>query len=226
MLLYKSYAILRLLNYYFSQMKTKNVFSTCYLPPIVYFKQLLIAENYLLDVNEYFVKQTYRNRCTIFGADGKLDLVVPIHKRNSKQMMKEVKISNDENWQKNHWKSLEAAYRSSPYFEYYEDAFYPFYNKKEFTFLVDFNLALMNTICPLLKISNTLILSEQYIEPSNEINDFRTEISPKNKSLEKLEQPPYIQVFSDKLDFQKNLSVVDLLFNEGPNALDYLKKLS
>lgn len=207
-------------------MKTKNVFSSCYLPPIVYFKQFLMAENCLVDVHEYFVKQTYRNRCTIFGADGKLDLVVPIYKRNSKQLMKEVKISNDENWQKIHWKSIEAAYRSSPYFEYYEDAFYPFYNKKEFTFLVDFNLALMNTICSLLKISTMLNLSEQYIEPSNEINDFRTEISPKNKSLEKLEQPPYIQVFSDKLGFQKNLSMVDLLFNEGPNSLTYLQKLS
>lgn len=206
-------------------MKIKNVFSPCYLPPINYFNHLISANECIIDVNEYFVKQTYRNRCTIFGADGKLDLVIPIHKRNSKQLMKEVKISNDENWQKIHWKSLEAAYRSSPYFEYYEDAFYPFYNKKEFTFLVDFNLVLLNTILPLIKIPTKIILSEKYIEPSNEINDFRNNISPKNKNLEKLEQTPYIQVFSNKLGFQKNLSVVDLLFNEGPNALDYLKKL-
>ncbi len=206
-------------------MKIKNVFSSCYLPPIIYFKQLLTADDCIIDLNEYFVKQTYRNRCTILGADGKLDLVVPIHKRNSKQLMKDVRLSNDENWQKIHWKSIEAAYRSSPYFEFYEDSFYPFYNKKKHTFLTDFNLELMNTICPLLKIPTSINLSEQYIEPSEEIIDFRTKISPKNKSLAEMKQPSYIQVFSDKLGFQKHLSIVDLLFNEGPNGLDYLKRL-
>lgn len=206
-------------------MKIKNVFSSCYLPPTIYFKQLLKADDFIIDVNEYFVKQTYRNRCTILGADGKLNLVVPIHKRNSKQLMKDVKLSNDENWQKNHWKSIEAAYRSSPYFEYYEDLFYPFYNQKKYVFLTDFNLELMNIICPLLRISILLNLSQQYIELSNEIIDFRTNISPKNKSLDKMDQQAYIQVFSDKLGFQKNLSIVDLLFNEGPNSLAYLQKL-
>lgn len=206
-------------------MKIKNVFSSCYLPPINYFKAWILADKCIIDVNEYFVKQTYRNRCTILGADGKLDLVVPIHKRNSKQLIKDVKLSNDENWQKIHWKSIEAAYRSSPYFEFYEDSFFPFYNKKKHTFLTDFNLELMNTICPLLGISTKINLSQQYIEPSNEMIDFRAKISPKNKSLNEIEQQSYIQVFSDKLGFQKNLSIVDLLFNEGPNSLVYLQKL-
>lgn len=206
-------------------MKINSVFSSCYLPPINYFKPWILADECVIDAGEYFVKQTYRNRCTILGADGKLDLVVPIHKRNSKQLMKDVKLSNAENWQKVHWKSIEAAYRRSPYFEYYEDSFYPFYNKKEFAFLVDFNLELMNTICPLLKIPPRISLSQQYIELSNEIIDFRTEISPKNKRLNEMEQPSYIQVFSDKLGFQKHLSIVDLLFNEGPNSLAYLQKL-
>ncbi|MBI2280503.1 MAG: WbqC family protein [Bacteroidetes bacterium] len=206
-------------------MNTKNVFSTNYLPPIIYFRQLIMANDNLIDVNEYFVKQTYRNRCVIFGADGKLDLIVPILKRNSKQLVKDVKISNADNWKKNHWKSIEAAYRSSPYFEYYEDSFYPFYHQKNDTFLSDFNLELINTVCQALKITNTIQLSQQYIKPSNDIMDFRTAISPKNKSLNEIEQQTYIQVFSDKWGFQKNLSIIDLLFNEGPNALDYLKRL-
>lgn len=207
-------------------MKIKNVFSSCYLPPIIYFKQLLTDDDCIIDVNEYFVKQTYRNRCTILGADGKLDLVVPIHRRNSKQFMKDVQLSNNENWQKIHWKSIEAAYRSSPYFEFYEDSFYPFYHNKKYNFLLDYNLELMGTICPLLKIPTSINLSKQYLEPLEEIIDFRSKISPKNKSLNEMEQPSYIQVFSDKLGFQKNLSIVDLLFNEGPNSLVYLHQLS
>lgn len=207
------------------QMKIKSVFSSCYLPPIVFFKHWIVANECVIDVNEFFVKQTFRNRCTILGADGKLDLVVPIHKRNSKQLMKEVKISYDENWKKIHWKSIESAYRSSPYFEFYEDEFYSFYHDNEHQLLIDFNLDLMKLILKLLKTTSELNLSASYIEQAVDVVDFRTEISPKNKNLNQLNQPEYIQVFSDKLGFQKNLSILDLLFNEGPNALAYLQKL-
>lgn len=207
------------------QMKIKSVFSSCYLPSIVFFKHWIVADECVIDVNEHFVKQTFRNRCTILGADGKLDLVVPIHKRNSKQLMKEVKISCDENWKKIHWKSIESAYRSSPYFEFYEDEFYSFYHDKDHELLIDFNLDLMKLMLKLLKTTSEFNLSVSYIEQEVDVVDFRTEISPKNKSLSRLNQPEYIQVFSDKLGFQKNLSIIDLLFNEGPNALAYLQKL-
>ncbi len=206
-------------------MKIKSVFSSCYLPPIVFFKHWIVADECVIDVNEHFVKQTFRNRCTILGADGKLDLVVPIHKRNSKQLMKEVKISYDENWKKIHWKSIESAYRSSPYFEFYEDEFYSFYHDNEHQLLIDFNLDLMKLILKLLKTTRVFNLSASYIEQAVDVVDFRTKISPKNKNLNQLNQPEYIQVFSDKLGFQKNLSIIDLLFNEGPNALAYLQKL-
>ena len=207
------------------QMKIKSVFSSCYLPPIVYFKHWLDAEECLIDVNEFFVKQTYRNRCTILGADGKLDLILPIHKRNSKQLMKEVKISYDDNWKKNHWKSIESAYRRSPYFEFYEDEFYTFYHDKEHRLLIDFNMDLMMLILKLLKTTTDFNLSDSYIEQEANIVDYRMEISPKNKSLNEFHHPDYIQVFSDKLNFEKNLSIIDLLFNEGPNALSYIQKL-
>lgn len=208
------------------QMKIKNVFSSCYLPPIVYFKHWITANEIVIDVNEFFVKQTYRNRCTILGADGKLDLIVPIHKRNSKQLMKEVKISYDDNWKKNHWKSIESAYRSSPYFEFYEDEFFGFYHEKNYELLVEFNMDLIRLILKLLKKQDEFELSKNYVEQTDGVIDFRNEISPKNKSLNEFKQPEYIQVFSDKLGFQKNLSIIDLLFNEGPNSLAYLQKLS
>ncbi len=207
-------------------MKIKSVFSSCYLPPISYFKHWINANDCIIDVNEYFVKQTFRNRCVIFGADGKLDLVIPILRRNSKQYMKDVKISNVDNWQKNHWKSLEAAYRSSPYFEYYEDYFFSIYNQKKFDFLVDLNQELLSTIFKLLKTNFELTLSNEYVESSENIIDLRKHISPKNKNHYELNQPIYIQVFSNKFEFERNLSILDLLFNEGSHSLKYIQELS
>lgn len=207
------------------QMIIKSVFSSSYLPPIVYFKLWVAANECVIDVNEFFVKQTFRNRCTILGADGKLDLVVPIHKRNSKQLMREVKISYDDNWKKNHWKSIESAYRRSPYFEFYEDEFYAFYHDKKHELLIDFNMDLMKLMLKLLKTASEFSVSSSYIEQTDGVLDYRTEISPKNKSLNEINQPAYIQVFGDKLGFQKNLSIIDLLFNEGPNTLAYLQQL-
>jgi len=203
-------------------MKIKSVFSSCYLPPVYYYKHFIKAEETLVDVNEFFVKQTYRNRCTIFGANGLQDLIVPIENRSSKILMKNMRISNAENWQKNHWKSIESAYRKSPFFEYYEQDLFVFYSLKKYDNLVEFNTELFAKINELLNLKLAFEFSDKYVESSDSILDFRTKISPKNKQLV-FNQKQYIQVFGDKLGFQPNLSIIDLLFNEGPNSLNYLK---
>lgn len=207
------------------QMKIKNVFSSCYLPPILYFMYWQADNESIIDVNEYFVKQTYRSRCTILGANGKLDLIIPVLNRNSKQLMKDVKISDKDKWKINHWKSIESAYRKSPYFEFYEEDFSVVYLQKKHKYLIDFNNDLMSLLLKLLKLPIEIQFSENYVELSPIINDLRTEISPKNNKIDELIQQEYIQVFSDKIGFQKNLSIIDLLFNEGPNSKNYLQKL-
>lgn len=132
-------------------------------------------------------------------------------------------IAYDENWRKIHWKSLESAYRSSPYFEYYEDEFHPFYHEKKYKYLIDFNMDLNQKLIDLLNIDISINKSEKYLEDILPEKDFRKSFSPKVPS--KLEFQEYIQVFGDRNGFTPNLSIVDLLFNEGPNAINYMKSI-
>ncbi|MGB0888392.1 MAG: WbqC family protein [Vicingaceae bacterium] len=204
-------------------MDIKNVFASNYLAPIAYYAELINSNQPIVDTFENYVKQTYRNRCQILSPNGIQNLTIPLVKARQKKRTNKVKIAYDENWRKIHWKSLESAYRSSPYFEYYEDDFYPFYHEKEYEYLVDFNEALQNKIIELLSLDVEITPSESYIENVATENDFRTLISPKNNST--LNFAKYIQVFGDRNGFQPNLSIVDLLFNEGPNAVNYMKEL-
>jgi len=199
------------------------VYSTAYLPPIAYWYFLSKDENPVIDIYEHFVKQTYRNRCEIYGANGKLSLTIPLVKENEHTPIKNRKISYAENWQKNHWKSIESAYRSSPYFEYYEQEFYDFFHKKDFELLVDFNTALMQKIMEILELSVPLKFSEKYIENVNTEEDLRL-LTPK-KELKILVFPRYIQVFENKKGFIPNLSILDLLCNEGPQSVNYLQSI-
>ncbi len=200
------------------------IYSTAYLPPIAYCYYYAKDEHPLIDIYEHFVKQTYRNRCEIYGANGKLSLSIPLIKEKEHTPIKDRKISYAENWQKNHWKSIESAYRSSPYFEYYEAEFYPFYHqKKEFELLVDFNRALFEKVLEILEISKPLQYSEQYIENIDESDDLRR-LTPK-KTWDKLHFPRYIQVFENKKGFIPNLSILDLICNEGPQSFNYLQSI-
>lgn len=200
-------------------MKTYSTFSCCYLPPIEYFFYLVKDNHAIIDVNENFVKQTYRNRCSILSPNGKLDLVIPLLKKGKQTKIKNIKIAYYENWQKVHWKSIEAAYRSSPYFEYYEDEFKSLFLEDKPNLLIDFNFKLINKIVELIGFPIELIISEKYVNKDETKSDFRT-ISP--KKIPSLIFEEYIQVFSDKTGFEANLSILDLLFNEGPNAKNYL----
>ncbi len=172
------------------------------------------------DGYENYIKQTYRSRCTIYGANGKLDLIIPIVKgKQGHRPMRDVKISYAENWQKLHWKSLESAYRSSPYFEFYEHEFIGFYTKKE-EYLIDFNFKVHSCICKCLNIETKHQATHEYQKTIENANDLR-KISDLIYS-NKLTYNEYTQVFADKHGFIPNLSVLDLLFNNGPHSVDFL----
>ena len=192
-----------------------------YLPPISWFSIFSDENNQItFEQFEHFPKQTYRNRTCIFGTNGKLPLIIPIH-HNGKRAFKDIEISYAERWQNLHWKSIKTAYQSSPYFEYYENYLEKIY-KNQPKFLIDFNLKSLEIINNILKINKEFSLTEEYIK-SPEEKDFREYFSAKKEP--EMPQKEYYQTFSDKLGFIKNLSILDLLCNIGPESYSYLKNL-
>jgi len=201
--------------------KKENIIalSTAYLPNIQYFAKILQSEKIILEQYENYIKQTYRNRCEIFSANGIKSLIIPVKHTGTKQLIKDIKIDYSGNWQKLHWKTINSAYMSSPFFEYYIDDFSPFYEKKE-TFLFDFNYKLIVLLLELIGIKNQISVSDSYNIYDATI-DHRTTITPKNKSND-FNPVPYFQVFSHKCGFAPNLSILDLLCNEGNNTYSLL----
>ena len=209
-------------------MKNYNtIFSIAYLPPVEYLAHLLSAKNPVIEQHDNYIKQTYRNRCDIVAANGIISLTVPVAKgRRLKVKTKDLEISYDERWQALHWRSIVSAYNSSPFFEYYMDDFKPFYEKK-YKFLFDYNVALLQVILNALDYSQNIKLTEEYMSNlGDNIIDYRDVIHPKKDF--KLVDPSfkmqeYRQVFNNRLPFAPNLSVIDLIFNKGPEAIDYLE---
>lgn len=192
-----------------------------YLPPVSWFAEFLDQENdVVLEQFENFPKQTYRSRTNIFGANGKLPLILPIH-HNGKRAMKDIEISYAEDWQKLHWKSIKIAYQSSPYFEYYENKLQQIFAVQPKS-LVEFNLNALKILLDILKTEKEFTLTKEY-EKSPEIKDFRDAFSAKKESEYHL--PEYYQTFSDKLGFLKDLSIIDLLCNIGPESVTYIRNI-
>ncbi|MGY3212587.1 WbqC family protein [Mucilaginibacter sp. HD30] len=193
-----------------------------YLPPVGWFSKFKTYQpDILLEAEEHFPKQTYRNRANIYSPDGMLSLVVPVVKGSKVHTkVKDVRISYDFRWQRLHWMSLESCYRRSAYFEFYEDALAPFY-QKQFDFLFDFNEELLNLLLKSVKISASPQKTESYeaVYPPG-VADLRHSFSSKKEA--DLEQKPYFQVFEERHGFIKNVSIVDLLFSQGPHAINYL----
>lgn len=195
-----------------------------YFPNIATFA--VIAQNDVQwEVEDNYQKQTYRNRCYVCTDIGRHILSIPVQHvggRQGRQKYKDVLLDNSYPWQRNHWRTLQTAYRTSPFFEFYEDDIAPLY-ERTYEKLLDFNLKTVQTICDCLPIDMPEKKTDEFkLEPSN-TKDLRIMINAKRK-LE-LDQEPYVQVFGDRHGFVENTSVLDLLFNEGTNALVYLKNL-
>ena len=200
--------------------------STSYFGPVHFDSRIVKHSPVFFEQFEHFKKQTYRNRCVILGANGPVSLIVPVVKgREQKTLIKDLKISYDVDWQRNQRQTIISAYNSSPYLEYYLDEIKHFFEKK-WDFLLDFNLSIHDKICELLEIGNRVFLTEDFENvPKNTLN-FRETISPKNKKQTDLnfQAIEYTQVFSEKFGFTPNLSILDLLFNEGPNSYTILER--
>jgi len=192
-----------------------------YFPSISHFVAITKADIVTFEMEDNFQKQTNRNRMYIYSPNGIQLLNVPIkHTREKHQRIKEVKIENDFDWQKQHFKSLEAAYRTSPFFEYFEDEFLPIFLKKH-TFLIDLNLETMAIVSKCLRLEFDYDETIEYFHEVNDKTDFRNLINGKKDTAV---FDPYTQVFGEKHGWINNLSILDLLFNEGRYALEYLKK--
>ncbi len=201
--------------------------SSAYLAPVQYYAKLFQYNKVYVEQWDNYVKQTYRNRCVIAAADGPLALTIPTEKSDSpKCLMKDVRISDHGNWRHVHWNALVAAYRHSPFFEYYADDFRVFYERK-FPFLWDFNQQLCSLVCDLIDIHPEMEATADYRTTfADGEADFRELIHPKHDWREAdaaFVPKPYYQVFQAKFGFLPNLSIADLLFNMGPESLLVLR---
>jgi len=200
---------------------TGILLSTAYFAPVRYFTHLAVFSERYIEQHEHFIKQTYRNRAVILGANGPISLIVPVEKgRERKIKIKDLRISYDEEWQRNHWRTIFSAYNSSPFFEYYSDELEPFFRKK-YEFLFDFNQQIAESLMEMLDLQTEVHLTETFEQiPEGSLN-FRERINPKahrNTPDPHFIAQPYTQVFSEKFGFMADLSILDLLFNEGPSS--------
>lgn len=195
--------------------------TSAYLPPIQYFSKLYGAPRIYMETHEHYVKQTYRNRALISGPNGVQALTIPVeHEYSKRPATRDIRLSDHGNWQHLHRNALQSAYEGSPYFEYYADDILPIYDKG-YQFLVDFNEDFLYTICDLLNLKPDVIKTEAYADAiALGAEDFRETIRPKiSHSIDKtFRSVEYYQVFRQKHGFLENLSIIDLLFNMGPES--------
>lgn len=190
-----------------------------YLGSISYYRKLLQAQHILVEAQENFEKSTYRNRCYIASPNGKLRLTIPVEGgKGQRALYSEVRIDYGHNWQKIHWQSLTSCYRNSPYFEFYEARFEPFYAER-FDKLFEFNKQLMELIAELLRVDLPVAYTTSYQKQPDDAEDFRSRFLPAQINDSGIH---YRQVFQEKTGFLPDLSIVDLLFSEGPHAKEKL----
>jgi len=206
---------------------TQVLLSPAYLAPLQYYTKFLLYDTIWLETGENYQKQSYRNRCNILAANGQMTLTIPVTKDHPRVKTRDIRIDNTLEWQKNHWTSIESAYSSSPFFEFLADDFAPFYHEP-YRFLLDFTLGLQQVVLEALDIETPVHKTNEYVRhPDDATEDLRHGIHPKKR----MQRPDpdfapafYYQVFRERYGFIPNLSIIDLLFNEGPNAENILRQ--
>ena len=214
---------------------TTALLQTTYFGPVQWYQKLYRYDHCLIEQYDSYQKQTYRNRCVIATANGLQDLNVPVEHHANSQMLianssqvKDLRISDHNQWRKVHWNALQSAYSESPFFEYYVDDIRPFFEHK-YDFLIDFNEAIRQKICELIDIHPHVEYTTEYVKPTANsqqpiaFSDFREVIHAKHPQPDAdFEAKPYWQVFQHRYGFQPNLSILDLLFCMGPESVFYL----
>ena len=214
---------------------TTALLQTTYFGPVQWYQKLYHYDHCLIEQYDSYQKQTYRNRCVIATANGLQALTVPVEHHANSQMLianssqvKDLRISDHNQWRKVHWNALQSAYSESPFFEYYVDDIRPFFEHK-YDFLIDFNEAIRQKICELIDIHPHVEYTTEYVKPTANsqqpiaFSDFREVIHAKHPQPDAdFEAKPYWQVFQHRYGFQPNLSILDLLFCIGPESVFYL----
>lgn len=197
--------------------------SIAYFPPVQYFTKMLDGR-VCVEQWESFKKQTYRNRCVIDSEGGALALTVPVERpSDGSRLVRDQRISQHDHWRHRHWQAFVSSYENTPYFEFYQDDFRPFY-EREYQFLFDFNLQILSTCLRLLDMDVRILLTDEYQKDAPQ--DFRDTISPKCAFSRDAQFEPadYYQMFADRHGFLPNLSIADLLFNMGPESVSVLQR--
>lgn len=196
--------------------------STTYFGPVQWYQKLYRSDEVQIERYESFLKQTYRNRCLIATTQGVQALTVPVEHHNC-QFIRDLRISDHGNWRHLHWNALQSAYGESPFFEYYQDDIRPFF-EKHWTFLFDFNEEIREKMCELIDIQPKVSSTSKFVaQHTDSIKDYRNVITPKHPVPDSdFVSKPYYQVYQQKNGFLPNLSILDLLFNMGPESIFYL----
>ncbi|MFP5039991.1 WbqC family protein [Parasediminibacterium sp. JCM 36343] len=195
-----------------------------YFAPVNYYVALFENTHCKIEQFEAYQKMSFRNRCIVVGSNGLINLTIPVEGgRNSRQLVKDIKISYSEAWQDRHWKAIVSSYAKAPFFEYYKHVAEKLIKKQD-AFLLDKNMAILAWLKKVFHLPTEIELTNEYVDTmSVGEKDFRNHWLPKNYKDVDSSQVVYNQVFESKLGFKKNASIMDLLFCEGPNAKDLLK---
>jgi len=198
------------------------IFSTAYFPPIRYFSEINKSDSILIESHENYNRQSYRNRCNILSSNGTLTLSIPVIKgKTIKEKITDVKIDYSTSWQRQHIYAIVSAYGKSPFFTYYSDQIIELIQKKNEN-LFEYNYFILSALLEMIQVKKNVSFSSSFQKELNEIVDYRNLINPKRRGYISSNQKQYIQTFSDRFNFIPDLSILDLIFNTGPDAKNYL----